>query len=45
MNDFSYLTDDVVGRLATVSMEEIFEKTVDDNTLLKETNQHDKGTV
>ena len=36
MNDFRYLTDDVVGRLATVDMEEFFEKGVDaDQKLIK----------
>jgi hypothetical protein len=36
MNDFSCLTDDVVGRLATVGMGEFFEKGVDaDQKLIK----------
>jgi len=45
VNDFSYLTDDVVGRLATVGMEELFEKGVDDGQTTMETNEHDKTTV
>jgi hypothetical protein len=45
VNDFSCLTDDVVGRLATVGMEELFEKDVDSDQKLMETNEHDKRTI
>lgn len=37
MNDFSILTDDVVGWLAKVGVEELFEKGIDYECYLKET--------
>lgn len=45
MNNFSCLTDDAIGRLATVGMEELFEKGVDEGQTTMETNEHDKATV
>jgi hypothetical protein len=42
MNDFSFLTDDVIGKLATIGLEEIFEKTVDGEHGLKETTDMNK---
>jgi hypothetical protein len=36
MNDFSFLTDDVIGRLATIGLEEIFGKTFDGGHCLEE---------
>jgi hypothetical protein len=45
VNDFATLTDDVIGRLAMMSMEEFSEKDVDANGPMMETNEHDKTTI
>jgi hypothetical protein len=45
VNDFATLPDDVIGRLAMMSMEEFSEKDVDVDGPMMETNEHDKTTV
>lgn len=45
VNNFAYLTDDETGWLATVNCEEVYEKNIDADAVLKEINEYDKTTI